>query len=608
MEGFDTVSTQLSAFNSAEFFESCSSGPLFVEEHGRVSKRCQKLAQIYVAEFGGRHVAPNNLWLKETHCLNTIFDCRSLLQAGKGVVGGSGGEPGHAVNYTQPCCPVHSGRCSGDNRCKCSIGLDGARCQAPCKLGCVNECSGRGECLAAWCRCQQGWFGIDCSIPGNETIRNNASLGGTSGDPGSGTGKNSGDPVMGNSASNPTVERVTTPLRYWRAGTPVGPTQPPPKSLAELKIYVYDVPAHVLQGEPCPFGCGAYCGDGIYKANIFFLSTLLNDPAHVTYDPNEAHLFLAPLLPYRYSSNLGRVGPHILDTIDVIRPMGYFDRNGGRDHIWWAVGDRATCDVPAEARVGIIIGHYGRLDVPRYHPHVSCVDPRKDVVVPPISPASQPAVLPRAQLRLPGRPEQVMYVQVGGVLQARAAHEGKGLWLPRPTFIFMAASNRPLLMADCGNPDNNALACRDDEYGMGIRAALFDWYGKLDADSRGHVELLDHAIGDYYDRLRSSRFCLEALGHGFSTRIVDYMASGCIPVIFKDDVLWPFESEFAFTFRKQDIPSLMELLRSVSDTRVREMQAAGQRVHKAFLWDQTYGMAYNYTMSALARVRANMNL
>eukprot|EP00899_Mesostigma_viride_P003752 jgi/Mesvir1/13378/Mv15051-RA.1 len=582
-----------------------------------------------------------------------------------GLRGGESGQPGRGTvgegtglylgeEATETCCPRDVSRCLAEKiigegaggrsmafvnaRCSCAVGLAGPRCEAPCKLGCVNECSGRGECLAAWCRCQQGWFGIDCSIPANETIRNNASLGGTSGDPGSGTGKNSGDPVMGNSASNPTVERVTTPLRYWRAGTPVGPTQPPPKSLAELKIYVYDVAPSVLQSEPCITGCASFCGDTLYKANIYFLSSLLRDPAHITYDPNEAHLFLAPLLPYRYSGNLGSAGPHILDTIDVIRPMGYFDRNGGRDHIWWAVGDRATCDVPDAARPGIIVGHYGRID-PRLFTPVPCVDPHKDLIAPPLTPSSFPSAHFRPDPAT-GRNTLVAYVQPWGVTQARAAYEGEGLSQPRPLLLFMAASNPVLGDPTCPDPNNDGPGpCREFEYGMGVRAAAFNWFREYASGMPDVLMSNDiHSGRENYQRnMRSSRFCLDALGHGFSTRIVDYVSSGCIPIIVRDDVLWPYESyefrgsvvenwlqedpspawgdfprvrynEFAVTFRKRDIPKILETLRGISDKRVRELRAGCQRVHKAFLWDQDYGMAYNYTIAALARIRASMPL
>jgi hypothetical protein len=30
---------------------------------------------------------------------------------------------------------------------------------------CANQCSGRGECSYGYCKCEEGWFGMDCSQP-----------------------------------------------------------------------------------------------------------------------------------------------------------------------------------------------------------------------------------------------------------------------------------------------------------------------------------------------------------------------------------------------------------------------------------------------------------
>eukprot|EP00899_Mesostigma_viride_P009648 jgi/Mesvir1/18685/Mv17176-RA.2 len=621
MEGFDTVSTRLSAFDSAEFLASCSSATIFVKQRGRIPRQCLMLASKYSSAYNNQHIAPHALWREESVCMNTVAACRPLL-AGKGVARG-GGDPGNSVthtscddecgsvNATEPCCPVHAGRCSRDNHCNCNLGYEGSRCELPCKLGCVNECSGRGECLAAWCRCQQGWFGIDCSISGSQTS----------------------DLVPGGGARDSSVSGLAGDSSFWRAGTPIGPTLPPPRSVDELRIYVYDVAPDILQSEPCPFGCGALCGNLIYKSNIFFLSSLLKDPVHRTNNPNEAHLFLAPQLPYRYSGNGGDVGPHMLDTVDDIWGMGYFSRNGGRDHIWWVVSDIGTCEVPARTYPGIILGHYGRLDARLDSPY-ACMDPQKDLVIPPMTSVSKPQM----QFVWKDGARDVVYVQPGGVQQARVVHEGKGPSAPRPMFLFMAAGNREMLDKACADTDNNSKGCRDNEYAMGARAAIFSWF-REHAAWVPDIAVLQRAFkpDQYYAKLRSSRFCLDALGYGFSTRIVDYVISGCIPVIVRDDVLWPYESfgllgdetwsllqdnpslawgglprvqykDFAVLFRKREIPNMLETLRGISDERVRELQAGCRRVHKAFLWDQTYGMAYNYTIAGLAWLRAKMQL
>eukprot|EP00899_Mesostigma_viride_P014369 jgi/Mesvir1/22933/Mv19447-RA.1 len=626
---YERLFTTFQDFDAPQFMRACgvpdaeeaSSGSYVSGARIKVTDEgdpCREFARLFYANPRERH-GPENTWADDVLCHeNSNGVCKRMA----GMINPSAsamvrGDPNSKYNSgggnngtlgpsapPPPCCLPGSGRCrdtypggSAYYPCSCIIGMMGPVCENPCSLGCVNECSGRGECIAAWCKCQPGWFGIDCSIPGSTTTNNNLY-----------------------SSS-------------WRAGTPIGPTLPPPKSVDELKIYVYDVAPSVLQAEPCPFGCGAFCGDPLYKANIYFLSSLLKDPVHRTDDPNKAHLFLAPQLPYRYNSNGVEVGPHMLDTVDAILGMGYFSRNAGKDHIWWAVSDIGTCQVPALVHPGIILGHYGRLDVRLQWPY-ACIDPQKDLVLPPITYVSRPMM----QFVDHGGVREAVYIQPGGVDQARAAYEGKGPLLPRPIFLFMAASNREMLNKACADPNNNSKKCRDDEYAMGARAAIFSWF-REHAAGVPDIGLYEHSFSaeEYYYKLRSSRFCVEALGHGFSTRLMDYMVSGCIPVIVRDDVLWPYESfslsgdetqswlqddpspawgdfprvqyrDFAVWFRKREVPNMLETLRGISDERVRELQAGCQRVHKAFLWDQNYGMAYNYTIAGLARLRAKMQL
>jgi hypothetical protein len=40
----------------------------------------------------------------------------------------------------------------------------------------------------------------------------------------------------------------------------------------------------------------------------------------------------------------------------------YWDRRGGRDHIWLVSHDEASCYVPSFIRPSIILSHWGRTD------------------------------------------------------------------------------------------------------------------------------------------------------------------------------------------------------------------------------------------------------
>eukprot|EP00899_Mesostigma_viride_P017710 jgi/Mesvir1/25940/Mv20934-RA.1 len=583
------TSLHFRGFRTFDFLAACSSAMANAAKPS--PPECHTLTQAYTREF---HRGPIDEWhrlpewVPDRDCVKHSAGCKWTEREWK------------YAHANESCCYAGGSRCKNFNveaqrpmTCACARGYDGQRCEQPCRFGCINACSGHGECLAGWCRCYKGWFGIDCSLPAD-------------------------------------ASRYPEPRPV---GSPLPPSPPPPKHVSELKIYVYDVPPSVLQAEPC-MGCTDLCG-GLYNSNNFFLGMLLRDPGHLTTDPDAAHLFYAPLLPYRYSHNLGRSSPHIRDTVDAIKSMGYFDRNGGKDHIWYVVGDIQTCQVTHVVRPGIILGHWGRLDVwgAGYDPnHAPCMDPRKDLVVPALS-VPGAALLQRNG---PGSPSAASYLQPQVVLQAKLAFADGWMDQPRPILLFFSGSNVALGDPRCADPDNNAFNCRDAEYAMGIRAAFFKWFRENEGNAPD-VELHDTSVGsEYYPKLRSSRFCMDTAGHGFSVRILDYMASGCIPVIIRDDILWPYESyelggdgtenwqqdsaqgrwddlprvhypEFSISIRKKGIPALLSMLRGISSDRLRQLQEGVQRVHKAFLWDEEYGLAYNYTLTVLARLRANIN-
>eukprot|EP00899_Mesostigma_viride_P014381 jgi/Mesvir1/22944/Mv19454-RA.1 len=563
--------------------------------------------------------APANR-LPDSECVRQVDICRQVAVGNSthpgvisidGVNSNAARGNDNATLLPPACCDPAGGRCEGPSpdtqdrtHCECIRGMVGDRCEIPCDLGCVHDCSGHGTCWARWCLCDPGWSGIDCSQSGED--------------------------------ANSDPERL-----QGAKGTPLPPPPPPPRHVSELKIYVYDIPAFVQHNEPCQ-GCTDLCG-GPYDATTFWLARLLRDPAHLTRDPGGAHLFYAPLRAFPISGNGLEVSRHIRDVLSVIRDMGYFERSGGRDHVWWVQQDVGTCKVTHLVRPGIIVGHYGRLDVwgrsfNRVSKQPPCMDPGKDLVVPALTPLSGAAVVREGgDTNMASMTGNAKYLQDKATAQALAVFRDNWRDVPRPTFLYFSGANVPLVHPQCADVGNDSATCRDVEYAMGICAAVFAWFGK-NARGMGDVRVTEEYNPEvYYDELQASRFCLDMPGSGFSFRILDYVASGCIPVIVRDDILWPYESyeyggddhsnwqqespqgewddlprvhypEFALTFRKKDIPTILASLRNITAERVRELQAGVQRVHRAFLWDQEYGYAYKYTLFGLTRLRAKMEL
>ena len=115
-------------------------------------------------------------------------------------------------------------------------------------------------------------------------------------------------------------------------------------------------------------------------------------------------------------------------------------------------------------------------------------------------------------------------------------------------------------------------------------------------------------LPNYFKEIQNSVFCFDAPGFGFSVRILDYMANGCIPVIISQDMVWPFEwnidySHFSLRFAKSEIPTIASRLRSLSKREVFKLQHGVNIHHKKFLWDANYGEAYKTTIHILKQFK-----
>ena len=63
-----------------------------------------------------------------------------------------------------PWCDAEPGRGRPAAHCNCHEGRDGEFCEEAVLMACLNQCNGRGVCHFGFCRCDPGWYGIDCSL------------------------------------------------------------------------------------------------------------------------------------------------------------------------------------------------------------------------------------------------------------------------------------------------------------------------------------------------------------------------------------------------------------------------------------------------------------
>lgn len=458
-------------------------------------------------------------------------------------------------------------------RCLCyRDGRAGEFCDEEVEQTCFSQCNGRGECLHGYCKCHTGWHGIDCAHRSADADE-----------------------------SKPGLE-VERPWIKEFVHTPAGQDFPAGVTRKRPLIFVYEMASDyatiMLQYrhgvENCiarSFGPGnttRTTQEWVYMAEAGFLEQLLQS-MHRTLDPEEADFYYVPVLVgcfqypvrdtqdslidfyYHVSANRAQSSVYlILEAYHWIRGhFPYWDRRGGRDHIWFLTHDEGSCLAPAAIKSSIILSHWGRMDAnhtsgtaygsdnysqnyshPQFEPKsfqdkmahgVPCYEPEKDLVMP-----------------LMKRPDHYQLSPlIGGPARNRT-------WL---------AMHRGRVQFEVPN------------YSRGLRQRLANaslaggWMEK----HKIAVGEQDAIEGSYSELLASSVFCLVVPGDGWSARMDDAMLHGCIPVPIMDEVHVSFESIIEFSaigvrVAQKDVERLPEILLAVTEKRRAEMQRNIARV------------------------------
>ncbi|GJP82280.1 hypothetical protein CLOP_g12515 [Closterium sp. NIES-67] len=367
-------------------------------------------------------------------------------------------------------------------------------------------------------------------------------------------------------------------------------------------IYIYDLPAEFTFNHLEARKIRAYCTTRLYGMRnetlynhfqlygmeVAVLESLLASP-HRTTNASAADYFFVPVMggcitaradDSPGTSMQGRfknrrsyfAADYYQRALEHIRSAyPYWDRTGGRDHIWTFPWDEGACSAPQEVFNGIMLSHWGNTMAAHDHSTTAylldswhdiptalrgrhaCFDPLKDVVMPAFKPPS-------------------------------AEHLRERLWLN-------PVENRRRLFFFGGNLGLNFTHGRPEaNYSMGIRQRVALYFAS-EPNRHGQVGLLAQPdvvvqpgpIYDYAVQLSQSRFCGVLPGDGFSARMEDSLLHGCIPVIVQDGIELPFENFLdypSFTVRVAEahIPNLVTILQSFTDDQVRAMQRAASRV------------------------------
>ena len=523
----------------------------------------------------------------------------------------------------------------------CYEGRTGPLCEQPKRSYCLRDCMGRGSCDSGFCWCQRGWHGVDCgestALVRNGAVVPNRDVERLPAQSGTGTAEPShGDAPLAMVRASPMQLQQQLPSRA--NGSP-------------LRVYVYDMPAEfttrMLQYRPtASVGVHRFI-DGnnrsrfhpgsLYAMESALHEWLLDSPLRTT-DPKKAHLFYVPVYaaslfmwpiskfadePYygrkqhenRRRSHQGTL--FLKRALNYIRQYHpYWDASRGADHIWLMLHDEGPCFAPRELRSSILLTHYGYWSAhPRpwgtyyddnfmqdpnfYRRHLGepshptpCFTRGKDLCIPPWKTPSfwQGAfkrVRPRTEL---ARKRSGLVFFAGDLGLNRLPGYSHDL---RQRAYSMFCDPRTTHKRDCtpyvyGCRKEFPMNCSRWEPGVTIKLH----------SARYHEELMGHT------------FCLAFPGDGWSSRVLDAVVHGCIPVVVQDESEMFFEGAFAaaglpvdyneFSIRllESELPSLVSVLKAVSEAKARRMR-------RMVLWLRDY-FVYKDMYNPSAKDRADL--
>ncbi|KAG1664535.1 hypothetical protein FOA52_013002 [Chlamydomonas sp. UWO 241] len=289
--------------------------------------------------------------------------------------------------------------------------------------------------------------------------------------------------------------------------------------------------------------------------------TLQSD--HRTFDPEEADFFYVPQYsscyfypifgwadwPWFAAPGQGLRVAHganmVQQTKDwIAQHYPFWNRTGGRDHVWTFTHDEGACWAPNDVAQSIFLTHWGRGDVgKKREPHYSRGVRQR------LYRLSQGEWRAQHSVTIAAHPTQCLQNDqaIRHLLNPRSfTHRREGEWRKK---------------------HNVTIGARDDDI-----------------------------PGSYSENLARSRFCLTLAGDGYSARAEDAILHGCIPVVIQDGVHQTLESAldwstFSVRIPEAEVHRTLEILLALPDTKVRAMQVQLSRVWHRFRYVTGPGLA-----------------
>jgi len=319
----------------------------------------------------------------------------------------------------------------------------------------------------------------------------------------------------------------------------------------------------------------------------------------------------------------------MLRALSYIRTrFPFWNTSAGADHVWMMLHDEGPCFCPREIRPSILLTHYGYHASPArqfgtfdddlflrdghfYRAHIGdpaeptrCFDPHKDIV---IAPWKEPSFW-RGAFRI-GLPEADA---LAGQSMAHDAAPTSLLDDMRPGLVYFAGDLgferlsgyshdlRQQAFALFCNPHTTTVSdCTPVAYHKPCDCECRKDLPQNCSLWQPGVNIKLHSSG-YHHELSSHTFCLAFPGDGWSSRVLDAVVHGCIPVIVQDESYMFFEgslhesglpldyANFSLRLREVELPQLVTRLRAVTPATIRRLRRAALWVRDYFVYKDMY--------------------
>jgi hypothetical protein len=334
----------------------------------------------------------------------------------------------------------------------------------------------------------------------------------------------------------------------------------------------------------------------------------------------------------------------------VRRAFPFWNASNGRDHIWMMLHDEGPCFAPRELRTSILLTHYGYwapqprpwgtyyddnflADQKFYARHIGVSGGH--LVCPSVAPGdprvgakaicgNSPCYTRRRDLVIPPWKVPTFWKKPSSALhssQHACAHHGVLPSPQVPTFWKKPFELVPMSTSSAHRPRRGLVFFAGDlglnrlkGYSHDLRQTAYSLfcnphttrmrectpfvYGcrtelPLNCSRWEQGVTIQLHSSKYHEELMGHTFCLAFPGDGWSSRVLDAVVHGCIPVVIQDesdmflesafhDAGLPFDyADFSIRLAEAELPDLVKVLRAVPP-------AAVERMRKLVLWVRDY--------------------